>query len=61
MIQHRPSKSYLANVARNLSRLGQELDGGHPLVRAEACLSRKVVDMGHQPLHQIVEARIAAL
>lgn len=30
-------------------------------MRAEACFPGKVVDMGHQPLHEVVEPCIAAL
>lgn len=53
--------TYLADGTAHLASLSEEMDGSHPLAGAEACFTRKVMDMGHQALHEIVEPRIAAL
>lgn len=53
--------TYMSDVATDLAALDEEVESLHPLVRAEAGLARKVVEMGHEAGHEIYEARIVGL
>lgn len=41
-----------------MARFRQELDACHPFFRGQSGLSRKVMEMGDQPLHQELQARV---
>lgn len=51
----------MTDVAGDLPDLDEKVEGSHPLFCAQARLAGKVVHMCHEPLHEILHARIAAL
>lgn len=53
----RQQDELVALVVRDLARRDQKLDGRHPLLRRQPRLPRKVVQVRHQPLHDVAEAR----
>lgn len=53
--------TYLPYVCTYLSDLGEELDSCHPLVEAEASLTREVMEVRHETLHDVFQPWVAAL
>lgn len=53
--------THLPDVTANLAGLGQEQQSRHPLVGAEACLARKVVQVSDEPVQEVLEPFILAL
>lgn len=51
----------MPHIAANLPTPDKEIKGRHPLIGAQPRLPREVVEVCDQPLHEILEARIAAL
>lgn len=51
----------MPHVATNLSAADEEIQRRHPLVGAQPRLPRKVVQMGDQPFHEVLESCIVAL
>ena len=52
---------YLPHVCTYLPDLGQELDACHPLVEAQPCLARKVVEVRDETLHDVLQPWVGAL
>lgn len=55
------TSTYIANITADLPRRNQEHDARHPLVRAEARLARKVVQVRDQPVEDVSEPVILSL
>lgn len=51
----------MTHVGADLPAPDQKVQRRHPLVGAEARLAREVVQVRHQPLHQVPEPRVLAL
>lgn len=47
--------SYLSNVRTNLTRPREELNARHPFLRAQSCFARKVVQVRHESLQNVLE------
>lgn len=56
-----PGGTYIPHIATDLAARDEEGQTSHPLVGAEAGLARKIVQVGDQPRHDVLEASIAAL
>ena len=52
---------YLPHVCTDLPNLRKELDACHPLVKAQAGLARKVMEVRDKAFHDVLQPRIAAL
>jgi hypothetical protein len=51
----------MADITADLATAHEEVEGCHPLLRAQSRLPRKVVQVCHQTGHEVLEARIGAL
>ena len=51
----------MAHVAADLPATHEEVEGGHPLVGAEAGLAREVVQVSNEPVQEVLQPFIFAL
>ena len=55
------TRTHLSHVCAGLSDGGEELDPGHPFVEAEAGFAGEVVQVGHEAVHDVLEAGVGTL
>lgn len=51
----------MSNITRDLPRLSEKVQCQHPFFGAQPRLARKVVQVGDQSVHEVLETRILGL